>query len=152
MALIEDRAVTPTVINRYVISVAEAAAALFACGDCREIKAFVDGDRLIVDVIEPVPPRAVQKGDAPPAAEGQLPGEPGLKGGRFAQQAAMACGERGFWTFVGAGNADEAKSFILRRCGVSSRRLLDHDQRAGNAWRELDRKYRLWLDGHDVEI
>lgn len=78
--------------------------------------------------------------------------EPELKGGPLARRAAIACGERGFWTFLGVASAADAKADVCRRCGVTSRKLLDHDERAAAIWQDIDGKYRLWLEGHDVEL
>jgi hypothetical protein len=78
--------------------------------------------------------------------------EPEQKGGPLARRAAIACGERGFWTFLGAVSAENAKYIICRRCGVTSRKMLDHDDRAAAIWHDIDGKYRLWLEGHDIEL
>lgn len=75
-----------------------------------------------------------------------------LKGGPLARRAAICCGERGFWTFLGVSTADHAKADICRRCGITTRKMLDHDERAAAIWEDIDGKYRLWLEGHDVEI
>ena len=78
--------------------------------------------------------------------------EPELKGGPLARRAAIACGERGFWTFIGVTSADEAKADVCRRCAITTRKMLDHDERAAAVWNAIDGKYRLWLEGHDVEL
>jgi hypothetical protein len=87
-----------------------------------------------------------------PASSGSPVGQADeLKGGPLAQRAAIACGERGFWTFLGVDSADAARTWILQRCAISSRRMLDHDTAAAGIWRKVDGNYRLWLEGHDVE-
>jgi hypothetical protein len=78
--------------------------------------------------------------------------EPELKGGPLARRAAIACGERGFWTFLGVSTADDAKADVCRRCWITTRKMLDHDDRAAAIWEDIDGKYRLWLEGHDVEL
>ena len=78
--------------------------------------------------------------------------EPELKGGPLARRAAIVCGERGFWTFLGVASADEAKADVCRRCGITTRKMLDHDERAAAIWNDIDGKYRLWLEGHNVEL
>lgn len=83
---------------------------------------------------------------------GETSPEPALKGGPLARRAAIACGERGFWTFLGVTSAEEAKADICRRCGIDSRKMLDHDERAAAAWAKIDDTYRLWLEGYDVEL
>lgn len=30
--------------------------------------------------------------------------------------------------------------------------MLDHDERASAIWEDIIGKYRLWLEGHDVEL
>ena len=78
--------------------------------------------------------------------------EPDIKGGPLARRAAIACSERGFWTFLGVSHADDAKADVCRRCGVTTRKMLDHDVRAAAVWNDIDGKYRLWLEGDDVEL
>lgn len=89
---------------------------------------------------------------AMPPARGSEPQEPQLRGGPLARRAAIACGERGFWTFLGVASGDEAKTDVCRRCGITTRKMLDHDERAAAIWQDIDGKYRLWLDGHDVDL
>lgn len=77
------------------------------------------------------------------------------KGGHKAQRAAIICGERGFWTFidekfdVSIESAEAAANWLRTHCGVSSRVDLDHENEAGATFSEIDRRYRLWLDGFD---
>lgn len=78
--------------------------------------------------------------------------EPELKGGPLARRAAIACGEKSFWIFIKVKDAEEAKAEVCRRCGVESRRLIDHDDVAAKIWNTIDTKYRLWLDGHNVSL
>ncbi len=78
--------------------------------------------------------------------------EPELKGGDLARRAAMRCGEQPFQRFIGAEDKDTAKAIILHRCGVSSRKMLDHDSKAAVAWRQIEDKFSLWKGGFDVEF
>ena len=78
--------------------------------------------------------------------------EPELKGGPLARRAAICCGEKGFWTFLGVDSAETAKADVCRRCGISSRKELDQGGEPAERWREIETKYRLWLGGHDVDI
>lgn len=83
------------------------------------------------------------------------PAEPPRKGGALARQAGIICGEKGFWTFilkrysVGIGSADEAATWLKAQCGVTSRAYLDHEEVAAGIFREIDKLYRLWLEGFD---
>lgn len=170
---------TPTIVHRYAFPVREAIETLLgdAVGDCEGWRIRVEGDEVVVDVIAPVPgiaptvqemaslsatesageapepdgPDTRPNGETQPAAAPEAQ-ETELKGGPLARRAAIACSERGFWTFLGVSSADEAKADVCRRCGIGTRKLLDHDGRAAAVWLEIDGKYRLWLEGHDVEL
>lgn len=145
---------TPTLVHRYAFPIPEAIEALLgdAVGDCEAWSIRIEGDEVVVDVVAPAPnlEPSIDDISSLPAQQPDL--KPELKGGRLAQRAAIACGERGFWTFLDVGSADEARADICRRCGVNSRRLLDHDAGAAAIWNDIDGKYRLWLEGHDVEL
>lgn len=71
------------------------------------------------------------------------PGE--LKGGRLAQIAGIVCNEIAFQQWSGRANAGDAADFIRQRCGVESRAMLDHDETAGSAFREMKAEYEAWL-------
>lgn len=70
------------------------------------------------------------------------------KGGKLAQQAAIMCQEGAFGQFVsdkmGVGGMDTVE-FIREWCGVTSRAHLDHDEKAGKAFRDLKQEYETWL-------
>ncbi|RUV84315.1 hypothetical protein EOA60_09555 [Mesorhizobium sp. M1A.F.Ca.IN.020.06.1.1] len=92
----------------------------------------------------------------PPSGETQkinTPEKP--KGGPLAQRAGIMCGERGFWTFitkrfgVAIASADEAAVWLKARCGVESRVEFDHIEAKAANFREIDKLYRLWLEGFD---
>lgn len=151
---------TPTLVHRYAFPIRDAIEALLgdAVGDCEAWRIRIEGDEVVIDVIAPAP------GIAPTVDElASLPSneaakistqdpEPELKGGPLSRHAAMLCDNAGFRTFIGVADKDAAKADILRRCGITSRRYLDHDPRATDIWREIERKYSLWKDGFDVDL
>ncbi|RWP82604.1 MAG: hypothetical protein EOR12_31890 [Mesorhizobium sp.] len=84
------------------------------------------------------------------------PAEPPRKGGALARQAGIICGEKGFWTFlakkfgVDVTSTEGAAGWLKAQCGVESRIDFDHDEAKAANFREIDRTYRLWLEGYDV--
>lgn len=74
-----------------------------------------------------------------------IPAEPEMKGGRLAMRAAMLCDEGGFRVFLGATDKDHAAQIIRTRCGITSRRELDHNPKAAAAFRSLSSDYDAWL-------
>jgi hypothetical protein len=80
------------------------------------------------------------KPETPPA-----PAEPEMKGGRLAMRAAILCDEGGFRVFLGAADKDHAAEIIRTRCGITSRRELDHNDQAAAAFRKMTADYDLWL-------
>lgn len=62
------------------------------------------------------------------------------KGGELAKLAGMFCQSVHFWEFCRADDADEARNWILRVCGVQSRRDLDHNPTAAKLFHERIRK------------
>lgn len=165
---------TPVLVHRYALPIREAIETLLgdAVGDCEAWRIRIEGDEVVIDVVAPVLLDEAQNmriAMSAPSVEPTVgdvtslaydPGgeintqdpEPELKGGALARRAAIACGERGFWTFLGVSSADEAKADVCRRCGITTRKMIDHDGRAADAWREIDKKYGLWLEGFDVEL
>lgn len=151
---------TPTIVHRYAFPIREAIEALLgdAVGDCEAWRIRIEGDEVVIDVISPTPGIVPTIDEVTSLASNEAaksyaqdPG-PELKGGPLARRAAIACGERGFWTFLGVDDATQARAEVLRRCGIATRRSLDHDGPAASAWDRIDTKYRLWLEGHDVEL
>lgn len=148
------------VIHRHTFRSAEILAALLPeAGQHLAHEIRIDAGQLVIDIIGPgeetpaAPPEPsatneTAKSDVAPAE----PEEPELKGGPFARRASICCGEKGFWTFLGVESAEAAKADVCRRCGVTSRRFLDHNEAAALRWREIDRRYGLWLEGYDVEV
>lgn len=68
------------------------------------------------------------------------------KGGKLAQRAAILCNEGAFQRFCQeALFYSEPAQAIYDRCGVTSRRFLDHDDEAAKAFRELDLEYQAWM-------
>lgn len=62
------------------------------------------------------------------------------KGGELAKLAGMFCQSVHFWEFCRCDDADEARDWILRVCGIQSRRDLDHNQTAAKLFHERIRK------------
>lgn len=141
------------VIHRHVFAGDALIEALLPGASARYDRAVLtlDEDAVTIDLVGP-------KGtaEAPPASneteKSNAADEPEQKGGALARRASMRCGELPFQRFVGAEDEDTARAIILNRCGVSSRRLLDHDGRAATAWREIEDRFKLWMGGHDVEF
>lgn len=75
----------------------------------------------------------------------ESPAAPELKGGRLAMRAAILCDEGGFRVFLGATNKDHAAEIIRTRCGITSRRELDHNEQAAARFRTMTRDYDAWL-------
>lgn len=163
---------TPQLVHRYVFPIREAIEALLgdAVGDCEAWRIRIEGDEVVIDVIAPAPgiaptmaevtslddhPRdakSIASHESGEVRDKQQDPEPELKGGALARRAGITCSERGFWTFLGVSSADEAKADVCRRCGITTRKMLDHDERAAAIWDDIIGKYRLWLEGHDVEL
>jgi hypothetical protein len=99
---------------------------------------------VIVEIVE----REEDEGGDLPSQEPPPPEKP--KGGPIAAKAGMLCGERGFWTFCDAANANEAADWLRLECQVASRAELDHDETAAAKFRDIESRYRLWVDGYDV--
>ena len=62
----------------------------------------------------------------------------------YAQQAAMRCAERGFQTFLGALDGDEAAGKLRMRLGVASRADIVRGTAAGDAWERIEGDYFAW--------
>lgn len=73
------------------------------------------------------------------------------KGGALAKRAGIICNEGAFRTFLNlehqirVADADEAADWLREHCGVKTRAALDHDDKAGGVFRELDRAYTVWM-------
>lgn len=153
-------------VHRHTFTIADAVSALLPdVGDCDSWQIRVEGDQVVIDVVAPAS-KPVEKINTPaPEADredGQATTEPNMpenmqaaakperKGGALAQRAGIICGEKGFWTFAGVRSADEAATWLREQCGIKSRVDLDHEATAAAAFHEVDRRYRLWLEGYDV--
>lgn len=74
-----------------------------------------------------------------------------------AQQAGIACNEKGFWRFLDEAhpylssiwNAEAAAEAVRSLCGVASRKDLDSGE-ASHLWDSLYDGYRVWLQAPDV--
>lgn len=110
----------------------------------------VEDDAVTIDLIGPKEVSAAPSLASNETAKSNVVDQAEPKGGILSRRASMRCGERSFQTFVGAEDEDTARAIILHRCGVSSRRLLDHDEKAAAAWRKIEDQFKLWMDGYDV--
>lgn len=110
------------------------------------------------DAMEPVPVTG-----QPPVGTGSPANEAGKsnvalgkpKGGALAQRAGIICAEKGLWRFLaetfhasGVDSADAAATLLRAECGITSRSELDHNPDAAEIFREIESKYRLWLEGY----
>lgn len=73
-----------------------------------------------------------------------------------AQQAGIACNEKGFWTFLGerhatyVNGADDAADIVRKLCDVGSRSQIDGNEKAVARWDRLHSEYHLWLRAPEV--
>jgi hypothetical protein len=177
----------PQIIHRYAWPIREAIEHLLddVVGDCEAWQVRIEGEQLVIDVVEPGPvfdggidrspereaayraresSNEAAKNNATAPEEASLnkspkpdtaPAEPLRKGGALARQAGIICGEKGFWTFVAkkfsvaVASADEAATWLKAQCGVASRIDFDYDEAKAANFREIDKTYRLWLEGYD---
>lgn len=150
----------PQTIHRFTIPLQAAIEQLFGqeATDGEAYLVTVEDDDLVVDIIEPASLRALPP--SPPAEPPSHPVQPEAapekpKGGRLAQRAAIICGERAFWTFLAkrygatVESADEAAYLLKSVCCVESRVEFDHNEAKAENFRNIDKVYRLWLDGFD---
>lgn len=75
-----------------------------------------------------------------------------MKGGPLARDAAVICAAPEFQRFAAAmadaeAGAEGAAEFVRERCGIKSRRELDHSREASRAFAELMAAYREWREG-----
>ncbi|TIT43737.1 MAG: hypothetical protein E5W76_05460 [Mesorhizobium sp.] len=162
----------PQVVHRYTIPLQAAIERLIGKEetDGEAFLVAVEDDELVVDIIEPKTQESqTPAGEKIRSAQGEAmetgpaTGQPPVgavspterKGGALAQRAAIACGEKGFWTFIGkrfgvtAASANDAATWLRAQCGIMSRVDLDYDETAAGVFREIDKLYRLWLEGFD---
>ena len=178
---------TATLVHRYAWPIREAIEHLLddVVGDSEAWQVRIEGEQLIIDVVEPGPvfdggidgsperEAACRARDAsnepakssPNAPEDTslnkspkpdtAPAEPPRKGGVLARQAGIICGEKGFWTCVvkkfsvTIASADDAATWLKAHCGVASRIDFDYDEAKAANLREIDKTYRLLLEGYD---
>ncbi|GAA2887667.1 hypothetical protein GGQ99_004724 [Aminobacter niigataensis] len=162
----------PVIVHRYSWHITEAIEALLgdAAGDAKSWRIRVEGDELVVDIVAPdlrlTPEQIAESCPLPPAETSEaasVPAEehaaeqpkPERKGGPLARSAAIIGSEKGFWTFakqkrgVDIASAEEAGAWLRKVCGIESRADLDHDARAADIFRPIEKAYRLWLEGYD---
>lgn len=114
-------------VERHTFTIREAAGALLPDGyrDCDNIHLTVEDDTLVLTI------------------EGQkLP-----KGGPLSREAAILCGRPDFWRWLDVDGQDKATASIYAACGVTSRALLDHDDAAGEAWKQMSAEFEFWQRG-----
>lgn len=142
------RQVTPTVLHRYRISLADVVAHFI--GETGSYSVTVDQETVVVDIEQPAdttpePPSA----EAPQPAAAAAHSAESPKGGPIAQRAAILCAQGGFHAFLGVRTEGDAADLIRRDCGVISRAELDHNESAASRWQEIEGRYQLWLQGYD---
>lgn len=173
---------TPQLVHRYSWPVREAIEHLLddVVGDCAAWQVRIEGEELVIDVVEPGPmfsnadgspnreivdrspekqakveERASNEAAKINTAASEADAAPQRKGGALARQAGIICGEKGFWTFVAkrygmtVQSADEAAACLKALCSVTSRIDFDYDEGKAANFREIDKSYRLWLEGYD---
>ncbi|TPM19830.1 hypothetical protein [Mesorhizobium sp. B2-3-6] len=163
---------TPTLVHRYTWPVREAIEHLLggAAGDCDAWRIRIEGDEVVIDVVGPAEV-SLRVGEYEYTVDGRAqstseaeekintataaPVEPPRKGGPLARQAGIICGEKGFWTFLAKkygmtiASVDEAAKCLKALCSVESRIDFDYDEGKAASFRDIDKSYRLWLEGYD---
>lgn len=149
-------------VHRYTFTIPEAIEHLVgeAVQDCERMELRLDGDAVVVDIfdvvdgnvtalVNEVAARATEAA-APAAKEEEKP-----KGGPLAKRAAIMCGEPGFWTFLrtqrkapGVNGKEDAAAWLRWHCDVESRALIDSDKAAAERFDEVEKAYKLWLEGY----
>ncbi|MGD9915723.1 MAG: hypothetical protein AB7S80_16725 [Rhizobiaceae bacterium] len=141
----------PQRVHRYEIPAEQVIEALLgsAVGEGDGWRLRIEGDNLVVDIIEPVSnmPAAAPTLEAPlePAAPATPKVEEERKGGQLAKKAGILCNERAFQVWAEVATPDAAKAFIYRRCGIGSRVDLDYEEEPARIFREMARDYDVWL-------
>lgn len=68
-----------------------------------------------------------------------------MKSGPLCILACQWCNLPAFWEWSGVANAEGAQRFILRKCGVDSRKRLDHNITAGRLFqRDIRTPFMAW--------
>ncbi|RWM29461.1 hypothetical protein [Mesorhizobium sp.] len=166
---------TPTIVHRFEIPLREALDLLVGderAGASAGWKIAVEGDALVVDLVEPwaersiaVPPdfdhekllamivagefRLPPAEPPPPLPPADQEESPPRKGGPVAQKAGILCNEGAFRLWAEVQTPDAARAFIYRRCGVESRVDLDYEEEAATKFREMCLEYQVWLEMPD---
>lgn len=140
-------------VHRYTFTISEAIEHLVgdAMQDCERMELRLDGDRVVVDIFDVAADdtSAPASTPAPAAKEEEKP-----KGGPLAKRAAIMCGEPGFWTFLRTRHKadirdkDAAAVWMRAHCGVDSRAKIDGDKDAVDKFDEVEKAYKLWLEGY----
>lgn len=133
------------ILQRFEIPLKEAVTSLLGdrAAGCESWEVRLKEDRLVIDLVPPEekPTQSVEAGpgqsDAP-------------KGGKLAQRAGILCGEQPFWKFTDTSNAEEAAEWLRVECNIRSRSMLDHDQAAALKFKDVLRRYKVWMNGYGV--
>ena len=71
-----------------------------------------------------------------------------IKGGPLAQLAGQWCGSSRFWEWAEVSNENDARLFVVNKCGVLSRKELDHNESAARIFHnEIRTPFSNWLMG-----
>lgn len=128
-------------------------------GATHTLRVLVDGTLSISIMIEPrhaqdafklfgAPGTAVALAALLPDDQ-QPPEKEHKSGGELAKLASMWCRDADFQEWLKVGSPEEARSIILSRCGITSRRHLDHDEGAARIFHD---RFRIPYRKHLVTI
>ena len=67
------------------------------------------------------------------------------KGGPISKNAGMLCREKEANNFAVAQNFDDFKDMIYKRCNITSRAELDHNEKAAKAYENVKHRYFRWV-------
>lgn len=72
--------------------------------------------------------------------------EQAFKGGELARRAGILANDPAFQKWASVDGSPAAGSFIRTRCGIESRRMIDHDEKAQVAFFDMTTEYQTWLE------
>lgn len=146
---------TPISVHRYSWLQQEAIELLLGdvLSDCQQWQIRIDGDQVVVDIVpieQEFPGRAADTARKP-----VQDAAPERKGGPLARRAAMMCGYGAFHKYLAekrgvvVSDANGAKAWMLEQFGISSRADLDHEPAPAASFQEVEKAYKLWMEGYD---
>ncbi|TPL40633.1 hypothetical protein [Mesorhizobium sp. B2-4-6] len=146
----------PQIIHRFTIPLTLAIEHLVgkAETDGEAYLVTVEDDEIVIDIMGPVEREIIAAPSIETPAE-DPPAKPERKGGRLAAIAGTICGEGAFWKFIAekygtrVDGKDGAATWLRAQCGIASRTDLDHEPLKAENFREIEKSYRLWLEGYD---